>query len=111
MGGENGVPGRGGGQSGVVYWRMFIHKGVQGARGGDFQTVRMGAPRKLWPESHRNAQGSSTKVFVLPWLTERQSKMGVVISQTHWLVSQERLSPRAGTSVFIEYTVVPSGKR
>ncbi len=33
----------------------------------------------------------------------------VVISQTHWLVSQERLSPRAGTSVFIEYTVVPSG--
>ncbi len=25
----------------------------------------------------------------------------VVISQTHWLVSQERLSPRAGTSVFI----------
>ncbi len=33
----------------------------------------------------------------------------VVISQTHWLVSQERLSPRAGTSVFIMYTVVPSG--
>ncbi len=33
----------------------------------------------------------------------------VVISQTHWLVSQERLSPRAGTSIFIEYTVVPSG--
>ena len=33
----------------------------------------------------------------------------VVISQTHWLVSQERLSPRAGTSIFIVYTVVPSG--
>ncbi len=28
----------------------------------------------------------------------------VVISQTHWLVSQERLSLRAGTSVFIEYS-------
>ncbi len=28
----------------------------------------------------------------------------VVISQTHWLVSQERLSPRVGTSVFIEYS-------
>ncbi len=27
----------------------------------------------------------------------------VVISQTHWLVSQERLSPRVGTSVFIVY--------
>ncbi len=26
----------------------------------------------------------------------------VVISQTHRLVSQERLSPRAGTSVFID---------
>ncbi len=38
--------------------------------------------------------------FNLPWI--------VVISQTRWLVSQERLSPRAGTSVFIEYTVVPS---
>ncbi len=35
----------------------------------------------------------------------------VVISQTHWLVSQERLSPRVGTSVFIMYTVVPSGER
>ncbi len=32
----------------------------------------------------------------------------VVISQTHWLVSQEGLSPRAGTSVFIMYTVAPS---
>ncbi len=32
------------------------------------------------------------------------TKTNVVISQTHWLVSQERLSPRAGTSVFIEYS-------
>ncbi len=31
-----------------------------------------------------------------------------MISQTHWLVSQERLSPWAGTSVFIDLSVVPS---
>ncbi len=36
---------------------------------------------------------------------------GVVISQTHWLVSQERLSPRVGTSVFIGYTVLTSSER
>ncbi len=44
---------------------------------------------------------------------ERESRDGfsVVISQTHWLVSQERLSPRAGTSVFIEYTVLISGEQ
>ncbi len=35
----------------------------------------------------------------------------VVISQTHWLVSQERLSPRAGTSVFIDlFPITPSGE-
>ncbi len=34
-------------------------------------------------------------------LTPRMSQ-NVVISQTHWLVSQERLSPKAGTSVFID---------
>ncbi len=36
----------------------------------------------------------------------RRARPGVpnaVISQTHWLVSQERLSPRAGTFVFILY--------
>ncbi len=32
----------------------------------------------------------------------------VVISQTHWLVSRERLSSTAGTTLFILYTVVPS---
>ncbi len=36
-------------------------------------------------------------MIFMPWHT-------VVISQTHWLVSQERLSPRAGTSVFIVYS-------
>ncbi len=35
----------------------------------------------------------------------------VVISQTHWLVSQERLSPRVGTSVFIDLPIMPSGER
>ncbi len=34
----------------------------------------------------------------------------VVISQTHWLVSQERLSPRAGTSIFIDLPITPSGE-
>ncbi len=33
----------------------------------------------------------------------------VVISQTRWLVSQERLSPRAGTSVFIDSVLPPLG--
>ncbi len=33
-----------------------------------------------------------------------QCSWHVVISQTHWLVSQERLSSRAGTSVFIMYS-------
>ncbi len=28
----------------------------------------------------------------------------VVISQTHWLVSQERLAPGVGISSFIEYS-------
>ncbi len=32
----------------------------------------------------------------------------VVISQTHGLVSQERLPPQAGTSVFIDLSVVLS---
>ncbi len=35
----------------------------------------------------------------------------VVVSQTHWLVSQERLSPRAGTSVFIDLPITPSGEQ
>ncbi len=36
----------------------------------------------------------------------------VVISQTHWLVSQERLSLRAGTSIFIDlFPVMPSGEQ
>ena len=39
---------------------------------------------------------------------DKVGQCAVVISQTHWLVSQERLSPRAGTSVFIDYTVLPS---
>ncbi len=39
-------------------------------------------------------------------------KTNVVISQTHWLVSQERLSPRAGTSVFVDlHPNTPSGER
>ncbi len=34
-----------------------------------------------------------------------------VISQTHWLVSQERLSPRTGTSIFIDlFPITLSGK-
>ncbi len=32
----------------------------------------------------------------------------VVISQTHFLVSQVRLPPTVGTALFILYTVVPS---
>ena len=36
----------------------------------------------------------------------------VVISQTRWLVSQERLSPRAGTSLFIDlFPITPSGEQ
>ncbi len=35
----------------------------------------------------------------------------VVVSQTHWLVSQERLSLRVGTSVFIDlFPITPSGE-
>ncbi len=35
----------------------------------------------------------------------------VVISQTHRLVSQERLSPRVGTSIFIDlHSIMPSGE-
>ncbi len=35
----------------------------------------------------------------------------VVISQTHWLVSQERLSLRVGTSIFINLPIMPSGEQ
>ncbi len=35
----------------------------------------------------------------------------VVISQTHWLVSQERLSLKVGTSVFIDLPITPSGEQ
>ena len=36
----------------------------------------------------------------------------VVISQTHTLVSQERLSPRVGTSIFIDLIpIMPSGEQ
>ena len=33
----------------------------------------------------------------------------VVISQTRWLVSQERLAPGAGISVFIDSVLLPLG--
>ncbi len=42
----------------------------------------------------------------------RNSLSIVVISQTHRLASQERLSPRAGTSVFIDLIpITPSGEQ
>ena len=43
---------------------------------------------------------------------EMHKQLFVVISQKHWLVSQERLSPRAATSVFIDLIpITPSGER
>ncbi len=50
--------------------------------------------------------GKNTKL-VFFWI-QNERKQRVVISQTRWLVSQERLSPRVGTSVFIMYTVLPA---
>ncbi len=55
---------------------------------------------------------SIPKISVIRLDTVRAGKWTfVAISQTHWLVSQERLSPRVGTSVFIDLIpCTPSGE-
>ncbi len=65
-----------------------------------------------WTENHRNSPwkecaSECTKLLKTPWGV----RPIVVISQTHWLVSQERLTLGVGISSFIEYTVVPSDER
>ncbi len=57
----------------------------------------------------RRSAGRCPNGFLLV-LLQRTERL-VVISQTHGLVSQERLSPRAGTSVFIDLIpIMPSGE-
>ncbi len=57
----------------------------------------------------RNSPASALSINTFGFLKIEHNTQAtpVVISQTHWLVSQERLSPRAGTSVFID-SVAPS---
>ncbi len=73
----------------------FLNKDIENKSVWNFSKLG----RKLGPSDISNV----TESFVV--------KTNVVISQTHWLVSQERLLPMAGTTLFIEYTVVPSVKQ
>ncbi len=66
----------------------------------------------LFQAQPRHANSRLQEWRRLPHPTRRRrtqtSTSFVVISQTHWLVSQVRLPPMAGTTLFILYTVVPS---
>ena len=61
--------------------------------------------RELTPVQSGETRRANTagKAELNTYEAESQSWLFVVvISQTHWLVSQGRLSPREGTSVFID---------
>ncbi len=62
--------------------------------------------------SGRTVHGRNFVLFTFLAVFFLFGQVCVVISQTHWFVSQERLSPRAGTSVFIDLIpIMPSGER
>ncbi len=69
--------------------------------------------RCAWHERTRNQQVTQKTTAMMQNRGESwcpAARLIVVISQTHWLVSQERLSPRAGSSVFIDLPITPSGE-
>ena len=66
----------------------------------------------LWRTQDRLRPTSNPRTLIIGGGQINFSGLGVVISQTHRLVSQERLSPKAGTSVFIDLIpIMPSGEQ
>ncbi len=84
-----------------------IFKGAEETPSGELLAKCRKTPRERPP---RHAQNGHS-ITHLPHLQSFLHYF-VVISQTHRLVSQERLSPRVGTSVFIDLIpITPAGEQ
>ncbi len=76
---------------------LWSNTTTRGHQGGTF-------PSECWSSTwHSKSTLHNSKVRGSWFSAQVTPHYTVVISQTHWLVSQERLCPRAGTSIFIMY--------